>query len=136
MKELQEEMDKKKEDDKLKKNKTAEATNDPINSSRQKMITRDEQLGKINVEKERLPKCLRKNKMNADELLFKEAQFTHAQRKANLQRQIVVDNLQFLMLEAITEFAHVDPKEAERQMRNRQVVDLAKRVISSQLSRE
>ena len=100
------------------------------------MITRDEQLGKINVEKERLPKCLRKNKMNADELLFKEAQFTHAQRKANLQRQMVVDNLQFLMLEAITEFAHVNPKEAERQMRNRQVVDLAKRVISSQLSKE
>ena len=48
------------------------------------MITRDEQLDKINVENEKLPKCLQENKLNADELLFKEAQFTHAQRKTQL----------------------------------------------------
>ena len=45
------------------------------------LITKEEAIDKIKVSKKSLPYCLRENHMDADRLLFKEAQFSYSKRK-------------------------------------------------------
>lgn len=65
--------------------------------------------------------------MNADKLLFKEAQFLYSQRMVTLQKQVVIDNLHYIMFQKIFGTVYTTPDEAARRQRNQKVIDLGKR---------
>ena len=93
-------------------------------------ITKDQAIKKINLKnKVALPVCLTDNKIKADKLLYKEAQYFYSQRKVSLQRQIVIDNLHYLMQREILEFTNQSPEEVMKTQRIKKTLDTAKRVI-------
>ena len=61
------------------------------------MVSRDEALKQLDslANDNNLPEVLQENNINAEPLLFKEAQINYSKRRKALQRQIVVDNLHF-----------------------------------------
>ena len=96
--------------------------------------TKTEAIDRIKVSEKALPYCLRENYMDADRLLFREAQFSYSKRKTTLQKQIVIDNLQYLMQRQLFEFTFTNPKEIERQNRNRRVIDMVRKYQADRLS--
>ena len=48
--------------------------------------------------------------MNADKLLFKEAQFLYSQRMVTLQKQVVIDNLHYIMFQKIFGSLNASPE--------------------------
>ena len=69
--------------------------------------------------------------MGVNQSLFEEAQEAHARRKTDLQKQMVIDNLYFIMQQMILKYAVKNSEEITREQRNRKVIDLAKRTIKA-----
>lgn len=54
----------------------------------------------------------------------------------DLQKQIVIDNLHYIHLHMILEYAEEDPNEIERALRNKKVIELAKKTIEASMSKD
>ena len=44
---------------------------------------------------------MQENTIKADKLLFKEAQYLYSQRLVTLQKQVVIDNLHYIMFQKV-----------------------------------
>ena len=92
---------------------------------------------KINLKgKADLPDCLRHNKIKADTLLFKEAQYFYSKRKTSLQQQIVIDNLQYLMIREVLEFTNVTPDEVMKTQKVKKLIDTGRQVAKANETEE
>ena len=86
---------------------------------RRNSMTRKEALRNIEVMDENLPKCLKDNNIKSDELLFKEAQYLHYQRKILQQRQIIIDNIHFVTTQKILQLAKEQTEEEAEKKKQR-----------------
>lgn len=83
-----------------------------------------------------LPECLQDNKIRADRLLFKEAQYFYTQRRNSMQQQILIDNLQYLMLKEVLSFTEETPDQVIKTQRVKKTLDTAKKVVIAHETQE
>ena len=97
------------------------------------MIQREDTLKQLALIEERgiqrLPESLQKNKLRADKSLFKEAQINYKNRRKQMMKQIIVDNVHYCTLKQIADLAITQPKETEKRARNTAIKLKAKKII-------